>query len=270
MSSEGYVHGYSAREASRLTDQATTLAQLLHGDTQYPPGSRVLEAGCGVGSQTVILAQGSPEAEFVCVDVSEESVRRAGERAAELGIGNVTFQVGDLFHLDFPENSFDHVFVCFVLEHLPNPEAALTALRGVLKPGGTMTVVEGDHGSFYCHPETQEAKQAVDCLIRSQASMGGDSLIGRRLYPLLRSVGFTQVQVSPRMVYVDASKPELVEGFSKRTFTAMVEGVRGKALAEGMMTESAWDKGIRDMYRATEDDGTFCYTFFKATGWKEK
>jgi cyclopropane fatty-acyl-phospholipid synthase-like methyltransferase len=49
----GYVHGYSTDEARRLGDQANTLAELLHAGTSYPPGSRVLEVGCGVGAQTV-------------------------------------------------------------------------------------------------------------------------------------------------------------------------------------------------------------------------
>jgi len=59
-----YVHGYSAEESTRLMDQATTLTGLLHADTVYPPGSLVLEAGCGVGAQTVILAGNSPRAAF--------------------------------------------------------------------------------------------------------------------------------------------------------------------------------------------------------------
>ncbi|MFJ6773529.1 hypothetical protein ACIQOV_21670, partial [Kitasatospora sp. NPDC091257] len=48
-----YVHGYARTEARRLGDQADTLADLLHAGTAYPAGSRVLEAGCGVGAQTV-------------------------------------------------------------------------------------------------------------------------------------------------------------------------------------------------------------------------
>ncbi len=57
-----YVHGYDPRENIRLQDQASTLADLLHSDTGYPPGSLVLEAGCGVGAQTVTLAKNSPGA----------------------------------------------------------------------------------------------------------------------------------------------------------------------------------------------------------------
>jgi hypothetical protein len=66
------------------------------------------------------------------------------------------------------------------------------------------------------------------------------------------------------MVYVDDSRPDLVEGFSRNTFIAMVEGIRDQALSLGLIDQRTWDKGIADLYRATESDGTFCYTFFKA------
>jgi hypothetical protein len=68
------------------------------------------------------------------------------------------------------------------------------------------------------------------------------------------------------MVYVDASRPALVDGFTRLTFTAMVEGVRDAALAQGMISQVEWDQGIQDLYRTCGNDGVFCYTFFKATG----
>lgn len=70
------------------------------------------------------------------------------------------------------------------------------------------------------------------------------------------------------MVYVDASKPELVEGFTKNTFTAMIEGVREPALQAGIIAADVFDQGIRDLYRTAAPDGVFCYTFFKAVGKK--
>ena len=60
--SSAYVHGYDPKENRRLQDQASTLVELLHSDTSYPEGSSVLEAGCGVGAQTVTLAKNSTEA----------------------------------------------------------------------------------------------------------------------------------------------------------------------------------------------------------------
>ena len=59
-----YGHGYSEREPERLYDQAGSVRNLVHQGTSYPPGSKVLEAGCGVGAQTVTLAQNSPEVLF--------------------------------------------------------------------------------------------------------------------------------------------------------------------------------------------------------------
>ena len=267
--SETYVHGYNSRENERLQDQAGTLVELLHSDTAYPSGSTVLEAGCGVGAQTVTLAARSPDARFTSVDVSADSVAEAKRRTERAGLTNVEFRQGDIFELPFGAGSFDHVFVCFVLEHLAQPVEALAALDRVLKPGGTITVIEGDHGSAYFHPDSAAAQAAIQCQVELQARAGGNALIGRQIYPLMVEAGFEAVAVSPRMVYVDSSRPELVDGFTRKTFTAMVEGVREPAIAAGLLEEAAFDEGVRDLHRTAEADGVFCYTFFKGGGKKK-
>ncbi len=265
---ESYVHGYELREAIRLQDQASTLVELLHSDTSYPPGSRVLEAGCGVGAQTVTLARNSLQAVITSVDISEPSLREARRRASEAGLKNVRFEQADILHLQYKPASFDHVFVCFVLEHLPGPREALAALKAMIAPGGSITVIEGDHGSTYFHPDSAAAQKAIQCQVELQRRAGGNANVGRSLYPLLRRAGYAEVRVSPRMVYVDSSKPQLVEGFTLKTFTAMIEGVRESALEAGLIQGEVFDRGIADLKRTAQDDGTFCYTFFKAFGVK--
>ena len=268
--SESYVHGYHARENERLQDQAGTLVDLLHSDTSYPSGSVVLEAGCGVGAQTVTLAQRSPGARFISIDVSPDSIREAKRTTDAAGLTNVRFQQADIFALPFAPASFDHVFVCFVLEHLARPVEALTILNRVLKPGSTMTVIEGDHGSTYFHPDSSAAHMAIQCLVELQRLTGGNALIGRQLYPLMVQAGLAAVHVSPRMVYVDSSRPGLVDGFTRKTFTAMIEGVRESALEAGIADPEAFDAGVRDLHRTAEADGVFCYTFFKGVGEKRR
>jgi len=113
-----YVHGYSEREALRLNDQADTLDDIIHNDTLFPPDSFVLEAGCGVGAQTKIIAAKNPDSKFLSVDLSEDSVREARERIGSLGIHNVEFRQADIHNLPFKDASFDSVINCFVLEHL--------------------------------------------------------------------------------------------------------------------------------------------------------
>ena len=268
--SERYVHGYDPRENARLKDQAGTLLDLLHSDTSYPAGSVVLEAGCGVGAQTVTLAQRSPGARFMSVDISPESIAEAKQRTDAAGLTNVQFRQADIFALPFDPESFDHVFACFVLEHLSRPVEALAILKRLLKPGGTVTVIEGDHGSAYFHPDSDAAQRAIQCQVELQQAAGGNALIGRQLYPLMVEAGLDAVHVSPRMVYVDSSKPDLVDGFTKKTFTAMIEGVRDSALEAGIIEPKSFDAGIRDLYRTAEADGVFCYTFFKAVGEKRR
>lgn len=263
-----YVHGYDQREHIRLQDQASTLVELLHSDTRYPANSRVLEVGCGVGAQTVTLAAKSPDAQIVSVDISLNSIREARQSIGSAALANVDFQQADIFHLPFKPESFDHVFVCFVLEHLSRPAGALARLKGLLKTGGTITVIEGDHGSTYFYPDSEAAHLAIQCQVELQRRAGGNANIGRQLFPLLKDAGFGFVHVSPRMVYVDASKPQLVEGFTRNTFTAMIAGVRQPALTAGLLDANTFDDGIQALYRTAEEDGVFCYTFFKGLATK--
>jgi SAM-dependent methyltransferase len=268
MTTNNYVHGYSEREAQRLQDQAQTLAELLHHDTLYSEGSSVLEAGCGVGAQTLFLARNNPQAHFTSVDISPRSVEAARSLVQRTGLNNIRFQTADIFHLPFSEASFDHVFVCFVLEHLRQPGVALDHLKNVLKPGGTLTVIEGDHGSTFFHPHNAAAWRTIQCQIDLQAAEGGNALIGRQLFPLLQSAGFERITVSPRFVYVDPSRPAWVEGFTKDTYIAMIEGVRERSLAAGLINTTAWDEGIAALKASAQPGGTFCYTFFKAVAEK--
>ena len=264
-----YVHGYNQRENIRLQDQASTLVELLHSDTRYPTNSRVLEAGCGVGAQTITLVRNSPEALITSIDISFRSVAEAKKKIERAGFANVGFRQGDIFNLPFKPESFDHIFVCFVLEHLAQPVEALHCLKNLLKAGGTITVIEGDHGSTYFYPDSEAAHKAIQCQVALQKKAGGNANIGRELYPLLNTAGFTAIRVSPRMVYVDSSKPHLVEGFTKNTFTAMIEGVRESSIKACLIDEKTFDDGIKGLYRTTETDGIFCYTFFKAVAEKQ-
>ncbi len=261
-----YVHGYSPRESQRLQDQSVTLAELLHGGLTFAPGTRVLEAGCGVGAQTLSLATRHPGARIVAVERSAASLDLARRAVLERGVTNVEFVEADLFDYDPGEELFDHLFVCFVLEHVPEPVLLLQRLLRYIKPSGSVTVIEGDHGSAYFHPDNEPARRAIRCLVDLQAQSGGNALIGRELFPLMVGAGVRDVVVEPRVVYADAGHPEMVEGFTLSTFTAMIEGIEADVLESQRMTRAEWDEAIAALRRTAEKDGTFSYTFFRARG----
>lgn len=262
-----YVHGYTDRESIRLEDQANCLNELLHHDSIFPKKSIVLEAGCGVGAQTKILAAKNPDSKFISIDISENSLSKAKDLIKSGNLNNVEFQLGDIFNLNFPEEYFDHIFICFVLEHIKHPVDALRSLKKVLKRGGTITLIEGDHGSTFFYPYSHYAQEAINAQVLLQSKYGGNALIGRQLYPLLIESNFKNCFVSPRMVYVDSSRPNLVEEFTKNTFIAMIEGIGEQVTSNDIIDKDSFEKGIRDLYRTTQSDGVFCYTFFKGIGY---
>ncbi len=259
-----YVHGYTEREAKRLADQAESVRDLIHGDTRFAPGARILEPGCGTGAQTLPLALRFPESSFVSFDLSEMSLRRACSSLT--AVNNVSLLQADLIEPPFGQGTFDAALVSYLLEHLPDPGRALQIVRRLLRPGGVIHVVEGDHGSCYFHPETEAARRAWECLIEVQRGIGGDSVIGRRLYPLLTGAGFANVSVSPRMVYADESRPDLMVSFVEKTIVPMVQSAREVALERELIDAATWKRGIRDLLAVSRvPGGVFCYTFFKAT-----
>ncbi len=102
--------------------------------------------------------------------------------------------------------------------------------------------------------------------LRAHAS--GLTMIGRQLYRLCRRACYDAVRVEPRIVYVDATQPDLVAGFTRRTFTAMIASIRDPAIADELIAPERFDQGIADLKRTTRPDGVFCYTFFRAVAVK--
>lgn len=259
-----YVHGYTNRETQRLLEQSLILEELLHKGSSFTAGSRVLELGCGVGAQTSILARRNPGIFLTSIDKSADSVHKASRLVKELGLEQVEVIQADLFEIDFEPASFDHVFVCFVLEHLDDPLKALKILKKLLVRGGTLTVIEGDHGSGFWTPETQLSRKAWKGLIDSQIKLGHDPNIGRRLYPLLKAAGYAPEYVSPRPVYADQSHPDLLDGVVNQIITPMVHSAEKQVLEENLMNVADWKQGLQDISQvASHQDGTFFYTWFK-------
>ena len=110
------------------------------------PADTLLEAGCGTGRMSRILAGGVRE--MVAIDFSFESLRVAQKKLRAAGITNVHLAQADLCSLPFSSGVFDRVVSCQVLEHVPGPEAraaAVASLASVLKPSGTLALSAYKH-----------------------------------------------------------------------------------------------------------------------------
>jgi SAM-dependent methyltransferase len=105
--------------------------------TQLPKhGSRALDAGCGSGRHAVALAERFDQ--VVGIDISEPLIDIARERRSPQ---NVRYQVSDLMNFADPDG-FDLVFSSTTLHHLPDLEPALRHLRGLVRAGGRVVLID--------------------------------------------------------------------------------------------------------------------------------
>src|SRR5260370_22375825 len=102
-------------------------------------GGRILEVGVGTG---ISLPGYSPQNRIIGIDLSEEMLRKARRRVAELSLTNVEkLEVMDAEHLSFADALFDVVVANHVISTVPNPEAALDECARMLRPGGEMILL---------------------------------------------------------------------------------------------------------------------------------
>jgi SAM-dependent methyltransferase len=117
-----------------------------HGDKAmklHPPqrGDRVLDLGCGFGDTTQRLASMvGPEGAALGIDVAEPFIEVAKQEAADAGLENVRFAVGDVQVSEF-EETFDYAFSRMGIMFFANPVQALRNVRGALAPGGRLCAV---------------------------------------------------------------------------------------------------------------------------------
>jgi len=101
---------------------------------------RALDIGCGPGHTALAFAPRVRE--VVAVDLTEDMLTQGRRLAGERGIGNAVFQRGDVEDLPFPDGSFDLVTSRYSAHHYPHPLVALREVARVLKPGGTLLLVD--------------------------------------------------------------------------------------------------------------------------------
>ncbi len=186
---EQYTPAYS-RNASDFMARRTAESHAAFLLRSLAPGLRVLDCGCGPGSITCGLARLVRPGRVVGFDREASQVELARSRASIEGIDNGTFEVGSIYELPFPTDSFDVVFAHAVFEHLTAPARALAELRRVLVPDGLVAIRSPDWGGFIVGPETGGLRAAIEAYTKLQTANGGDVHVGRKLKGLLRSAGF--------------------------------------------------------------------------------
>lgn len=243
----------SDREVARLdlkTVEAETLAQLeLVGCS---PGMRVLDAGCGSGAVTQVMADViGPGGSAIGFDGSADRLVAASERSRGLP---AEFCRGSLDSLPFRE-AFDLVWSRFVLEYLSDPQPALEQLYGAVRPGGKLVVGDVDDHGLRHHPISHLVEDGLD---RLRPALRGrfDPQMGRRLFSMVRALGVEEIDVHllPYHVYAGRAPDEAIENWSTK-----FEVIRPAAVG-AFDDADHYDRFVGAFLEMLTDDDVFTYS----------
>lgn len=184
-------------ELERLKLQATIAIDLerkIWGEAGLAPGMQVLDLACGPGFTACELAKAVGNNGHVTgVDINEKLIAVAHQAKESEQVENVSFQMGNLYELDLPENQFDFVYARFVFQHLEKPELALSNVWKTLKPSGTLCIVDVEDNWTCFSPASNAFVKFIRKSGAGQKRKGGNRLIGSQLFGLLSKAGYQNV-----------------------------------------------------------------------------
>ena len=191
-----YVHGYGTPEQERLVEQAEHWRRrLIRDGTQLQPGTRLLEVGCGVGAVLAVLGQEFPGVRLTGVDIEPKQLEFARGHLERSGV-EATLVQADALALPFGDESFDHVWMMWFLEHIADPPAVLREARRVLVAGGAITAIEVDYLTTRANPPSPAIGALFRAMSRAWPRPAGAT--GTRLPSWLREAGFREVDEGER------------------------------------------------------------------------
>jgi SAM-dependent methyltransferase len=259
---EVYTHGHheSVLRSHRWRTAENSAAYLL---PHLKPHMRILDVGCGPGTITAGLAGYVPDGHVTGIDNSPDIVEQARrtvaeKRAADGGETNLDFAVGDVYALDYPDDTFCVTHAHQVLQHVGDPVKALTEMRRVTKPGGLVAVRDADYGGMLWHPRLPVLDEWRDLYENVARGNGGEPDAARRLHVWAREAGFTDITITTSTwTYATKEEREWWGGlWADRTLKssyAQAAVTRGLATAGDLeRIAGAW----RDW--AQDQDGWFC------------
>jgi trans-aconitate methyltransferase len=183
---------------------------------------RVLDAGCGDGLLSLALAKRQPRWTIAGIDLREDLLAGARERARSRGLVNVGFTAADLTK-PLPESGFDVVMALECLSEIPDDRAALAAMVGALAPGGLFVVQAPEQG-------WRPVLKSSDATWREEVRHGYDVA---ELTGMLEGAGLERIEVTPTYRTTAALAQEFRDRIKGRrpavralAFPAMVGAVR--------------------------------------------
>ncbi len=263
-----YLHGFSAEEQERLYRQARFSEQKIFSTIDFSRQRKLLEVGVGVGAQTEILLRRFPNLYVTGIDRSDRQLAEARKLLENNPAAKGRFELlkMDAGVLEFEMDAFDAAFICWVLEHAPDPARVLSEVRRVLKVGSRLVVNEVMNSSFFLDPYSPNTWKYWMAYNDFQLSRNGDPFVGAKLGNLMLQQGYENIQTEVKTWHLDNRRPaerrEIINFWTELLLSAC-----GQLIENGCVTEEIVDGMKTELHAVAHDpNAVFFFSFMQARG----
>ena len=263
-----YIHGFDQAEQQRLVAQAIFLEDSIFEKINFSGRKKILEVGCGVGSQTDILLNRYPNSHVTGVDISSDQLDKAKiYLQSKHSSSHFSLQQMDAMAMSFPENTFDAIHICWVLEHVSNPQQIVDECYRVLSKGGIIFITEVNNNNLYFIPQSSILDSYWNKFNALQIQMGGNPFVGVQIGNYAFSAGFENISTIVQSFLLDNNQVKKREQMINYWTDLMLSGF-DSLLENNKVTYSEKNIIIKEMNKVKTNNGVFHYAFIQASGIK--
>jgi ubiquinone/menaquinone biosynthesis C-methylase UbiE len=217
---------------------------------QIQPGHKVLDLGCGPGTDTIPLAPlVGVNGQVIGADYDEAMIAEAEQRAGQAGVNTwVRHKRVDAMSLPFETGYFDSCRSERLFQHLSNPVQALSEMTRVTKSGGWVAVVDADWGSLSTDSDETDIERRLARFLAESSLHNGYS--GRKLYRLFKQQNLADI--SFEVFPIAIPNPALARQ------TTQAERIEQEALKAGVITREELHRWQTGLEQADSEGVYFC------------
>lgn len=261
-----YLHGFSTNEQERLRKQAQFGEYTVFQNINLSDVQDLLEVGCGVGAQSEIILRRFPKLKLTGIDLSKKQLATARENLSKIPYAKDRYDIQEMnaAAMRFAANSFDGAFLCWILEHVPEPVRVLSEVRRVLRPGSVVYITEVMNSSFFLNPYSPNTWKYWMAFNEYQMDKSGDPFVGAKLGNFLAQSGYKDIQTEIKTWFLDSRYPQARKDCIDY-WTELLLSASEQLLADNYVSTEVVDGMKQEMASVSSDpNAVFFYSFVQA------